>query len=42
MLLNPPIDYYALKELICQDKYKKIKYKVKHENTRSTKIAHFV
>ena len=26
MLLNLPINYFILKELICQDKYKKIEF----------------
>ena len=32
MLINPLINYYVLKELTCQDKYKKIQLKLKHKN----------
>ena len=43
--LNVLINYYELKELICQDKYKKIQLKLAHENARtgrSENIANFV
>ena len=30
MLLHLQSNYYVLKELICQDKYKKVKLKLKH------------
>ena len=39
MLLNLLNNYHVRKELICQDKYKKIKLKLKHNNARSTDIA---
>ena len=44
MLLNLLIIYYVLKELIdlCQDKYPKIRLKLKHKNARSANIANFV
>ena len=37
MLLNLLINYYVLKEPICQDKHEKIKIKLKHKNARSAK-----
>ena len=39
MLSNFLINYYVFKELMCQDKYKKRKPKVKHKNARSAHIA---
>ena len=42
MLLNLLINYYLLKEFTCQDKYEKIKFKLKHKNVRSANIARFV
>ena len=42
MLLNLLINFCALKELICQDSYKKIKLKLKPKNASSTNIANFV
>ena len=42
MILNLLINYYVLKELIYQDKYKKIKLELKHKNARSANIANFL
>ena len=42
MLLNILINYYVFKELICQDRYKKIKLEQKDKNVRSANIASFV
>ena len=42
MLLNLLIDYYVLKELICVDKYKKIKLKLKRKLPRSANIANIL
>ena len=39
MSLNLPINYYVLQELTCQDKYKKIKLKLKHKNAGSVNNA---
>ena len=36
------INYHVLKELICQDKYKKIQLKLKHKNARSANNANLV
>ena len=36
ILLFLLVDYYILKELVCQDKYKKIKLKLKHKYARSS------
>ena len=38
MLLNVLINYFRLKNL-CQDKYKKIKLKLKHANAKSANTA---
>ena len=42
MLLSFLINYYVINEVICQEKYKKIKLKLKHNNARSTNTANFV
>ena len=42
MLRNLLINFYALKELICQYQYKKIKRKTVTKNARSGSIANFV
>ena len=42
MLLNLLINYYIQTELIYQDKYKKIKLKLKHKYARPAKVANFV
>ena len=42
MLLIFLINDNGLKELICQDKYKEIKLKLKHKNARSANIVNFV
>ena len=42
MQLNLLINCYVLKELICQDKYKKIKLKLKYKIARSVNITNFV
>ena len=42
MLLNLLINYYVLKELIYQDKYKKITSKLYHKNATSANNANFV
>ena len=42
MLLNFLISLLCIEKLICQDKYKKIKLKLKHKNVRSANIGNFV
>ena len=42
MLFNLLINYYALKELIYQDKYKKIQLELKHRNVKSANAANIV
>ena len=42
MLINLGINYYVVKELICQDKYKKIKIKLKHRFARTIYITNFL
>ena len=42
MLFNLLFGYYVWKERLCQDKYKKIELKLKHENARSANIVNFV
>ena len=42
MLLDVLINYCALKELLCQDKGKKLKPKLNHKNVRSGNSANYV
>ena len=42
MLFNFVINNNELKELMCQDKYKKIKLKLKHKNAKSANTVNFV
>ena len=39
MLSNHLINYYILKELICQDKYKKMKLKLNDENANIANLV---
>ena len=42
MLLNHLINYYVLKELLCQDMYTKIELKLKHTNSRPVNTANII
>ena len=42
MLFNLLFGYYVWKELLWQDKYKKIELRLKYENARSANIVNFV
>ena len=39
MVLSLLLTYYVLKELICEGKYKKMKFKIKYKNARSANIG---